>query len=158
MSLSIAFDTTDFRTRAVGTKHVMALGTRRAVQIALEAGAVHARSEHPHKRRTGRLTSSAELRGELRQADSSGAWGYLSNYTPYAAYVEYGTKPHKIYPKAAGGVLRFRVGGAIVFARYVSHPGGRAFPFMFPAAEYAALVLARETEQTTFALVAKLWD
>jgi hypothetical protein len=86
------------RNRAKGTEHVMALGTRRAVQVALEAGAVHARSEHPHKRRTGSLTSAAELKGELREADSTGAWGYLVNYTPYGAYVEYGTKAAQDLP------------------------------------------------------------
>lgn len=163
----------------------MAMGTRRATQIALEAGAVHARSEHKHTKRTGRLTSTKELRGELRHADDSGAWGYLINYTPYGAYVEYGTKAHNIYPKAAHGMigptregqtrratgkgphehivgrgiaLRFRVGGRIVFARYVNHPGTPALPFMYPAAEYAGLVLVRETENVTFAMVAKLWD
>ncbi len=183
--LTYTFDTTDFRAKAVGTRHVMALGTRRAVQIAGEAGAVRARSEHKHTRRTGRLTSSAELRFELRQADSSGAWGYLVNYTPYGAYVEYGTKAHKIYPKAGHGMigptregqtrratgkgphehivgrglmLRFRVGGRIVFARMVNHPGTQAMPFMQPAAEYAGLVLARETELVTFEMVRKLWE
>jgi hypothetical protein len=156
--LTYAIDADDLRTRIVGTQRVVALGTRRATQLALEAGAVHARSEHPHKTRTGRLTSPQELRGELRQADETGAWGYLINYTPYGAYVEYGTKAHKIYPKAAGGVLRFAVGGSIVFARYVSHPGTPPLPFMQPAADYAGQVLVRETETTTFALVAQLWD
>jgi hypothetical protein len=183
--LTFEIDLSDFKTRAVGTRRVMAMGTRRAVQVALEAGAVYARSQHPHQRRTGRLTSSAELRGELRQADASGAWGYLINYTPYGAYVEYGTKPHKIWPKAAhrmigpvrngqnrratgrgphehivgrGLFLRFRVGGKIVFARMVNHPGTAPLPFMYPAAEYAGGVLARETEAVTFEMVRKLWD
>ncbi len=225
MSLTYHFDTTIFRAKAVGTRHLMALGTRRAVQLAGNAGAVHARSEHPHKVRTGRLTSPAELRvldgadvrgreqvieaarrsragagrkqvavgispdlaqaQGCRQADDAGSWGYLINYTPYGAYVEYGTKPHKIFPKAAHGMigptregqtrratgkgphehivgrglaLRFMVGGRIVFARYVNHPGTQALPFLRPAAEYAALVLVRETETHTFASIAKLWD
>jgi hypothetical protein len=156
--LSYSFDLTELRTRSIGTQHVVALGTRRATQLALQAGAVRARSEHKHTKRTGRLTSPAELRGELRNADSNGAWGYLINYTPYGAYIEYGTKPHKIYPKASGGVLRFARGGSIVFARYASHPGNAPMPFMQPAAEYAGLVLVRETENYTFAMVAKLWD
>jgi len=183
--LSYTFDLSEFRTRSVGTQRIMALGTRRATQLALEAGAVHARSEYKHKKRTGRLTSPAELRGELRQADSTGAWGYLINYTPYGAYIEYGTKAHKIYPKAGHGMigptrdgqtrratgkgphehivgrgiaLRFRVGGRIVFARYVNHPGTAAMPFMRPAAEYAGLVLVRETEGYTFDMIRKLWD
>lgn len=183
--LTYTFDTSDFRAKAVGTRHIMAQGTKRAVQIAGDAGAIHARSHHPHQRRTGRLTSPAELKFELRQADSSGSWGYLVNYTPYGAYVEYGTKAHKIYPKASHGLmgpvregqtrratgkgphehivgrgvmLRFRVGGSIVFARMVNHPGTAAMPFMYPASEYAGLVLIRETENYTFENVRKLWD
>lgn len=184
-TLTYSIDTNELRTRITGTQHVVALGTRRAVQIALDAGAVRARSEHPHTTRTGRLTSPAELRGELREANALGAWGYLINYTPYGAYVEYGTKAHKIYPKAAHGLigpthsgqtrratgkgphehivgrgiaLRFRIGNRIVFARYVDHPGTHALPFMQPAADYAGLVLVRETEGYTFDLIRQLWD
>lgn len=183
--LTYTFDTSRFQALAVGTRQVMALGTKRAVQVAGDAGAVRARSEHKHKRRTGRLTSTTELKFELRGADSTGAWGHLVNYTPYGAYVEYGTKAHKIYPKAAHGMigptrqgqtrratgkgphehivgrgiaLRFNVGGNIVFARMVNHPGSVAMPFMQPAADYAGLVLVRETENWTFVQVAKLWE
>lgn len=183
--LSYTLDVDDLQTRIVGTQRLVALGTRRATQLALQAGAVHARSEHPHKTQTGRLTSVEELRGEMRQADETGSWGYLINYTPYGAYVEYGTKAHRIYPKAAHGLvgptregqtrratgkgphehivgrgiaLRFRIGGSIVFARYVDHPGTHALPFMQPAAEYAGLVLVREMETVTFDWVSKIWD
>ena len=119
----------------------------------------------------------------MRGADDSGSWGYLINHTPYGAYVEYGTKAHKIWPMAGhkmigptrdnqnrrkggkgsehivgrGIALRFRIGGQIVFARMVNHPGSVAMPFMRPAAEYAGQVLIRETENYTFAMVAKLW-
>lgn len=183
--LSFSVDVDDLKTRAVGTRHTLAVGVRRATQLALEAGAVHARSEHPHKKRTGRLTSSKELRGELRHADDLGAWGYLINYTPYGAYVEYGTKAHRIWPKAAhkligpvrdgqtrratgkgphehivgrGIALRFRVGGQIVFAKMVRHPGTPPLPFMQPAAEYAGLVLSREIENVTIPLLAEIWS
>lgn len=184
-ALTYTFDLDGLRQKSVATRHVMAMGTVRATRLALEAGAVRARSDHPHKTRTGRLTSTKELRGELRQADDSGAWGYLVNYTPYGAYVEYGTKAHKIYPKAAHGMigptregqtrratgkgphehivgrgiaLRFRVGGSIVFAKMVNHPGNAAMPFLRPAADYAGLVLIRETEGYTFDMVRKLWE
>lgn len=51
----------------------------------------------------------------------------------YAGYVEFGTEPHVIKPKTAGGVLAFRVGGKLVFARKVNHPGTQAQPFIVPA-------------------------
>lgn len=184
-ALTYTFDTSDFRTKAVGTRRIMAVGTKRAVQIAGDAGAVRARSDYKHTKRTGRLTSAAELRFEMRGADESGSWGYLINYTPYGAYVEYGTKAHKIYPKAGHGMigptregqtrratgkgpheyivgrgiaLRFRVGGRIVFARMVNHPGTQGTHWMRDAAEYAGTVLVRETESWTFVQIAKLWD
>lgn len=46
----------------------------------------------------------------------------------YAQLVEFGTKPHKIAPKAAGGLL---IGGHVVGA--VNHPGAKPHPFMRPA-------------------------
>jgi len=41
----------------------------------------------------------------------------------YASYEERGTKPHKIFPKSEGGVLRFTIGNRVIFSRSVSHPG-----------------------------------
>ena len=184
-TINSSFDLAHFKTRVVGTRRVMGAGTARAVRIALREGADEARRKHPHTTRTGRLTSTAELRGELRHADDSGAWGYLLNTTPYARHVEFGTKAHDIWPKAGHGLigpvragqsrratgagphehivgrgiaLRFRVGGRIVFARMVRHPGTPALPFMYPAAEYARAVIRRETERVTFALVAAVWE
>lgn len=49
----------------------------------------------------------------------------------YAGHlVEYGTAPHLIKAKAAGGLLRLHGG---VFAEEVQHPGAVAKPFMRPA-------------------------
>jgi hypothetical protein len=67
----------------------------------------------------------------------------------YAGYVEFGTRPHEITPRAKKA-LRFaataagrrltgtpRKGAAVVFAKRVHHPGTRPHPFMRPAAEKA---------------------
>mgnify|MGYP001434200364 CR=1 FL=1 len=51
----------------------------------------------------------------------------------HAAYVEFDTKPHVIKPKNPDGVLAFRVGGKMVFAKSVNHPGTKAQPFVRPA-------------------------
>jgi len=74
----------------------------------------------------------------------------------YAAYVELGTRPHTITPKAAkalawakgpsGGAFR-RLSGAtrtgtgrgdMIFARVVHHPGSKPYPFLIPGAKIAA--------------------
>lgn len=55
----------------------------------------------------------------------------VSNETPYARSVEYGTKPHTIRAKAKS-VLANRKTGA-VFGKTVNHPGTRAVPMLAPA-------------------------
>ena len=68
--------------------------------------------------RTGLLRSSIEKGG-------FGDFLYVSMGNPrayYAPYVEYGTRPHMIYPRHAQA-LRFEVRGKVVFAKYVRHPG-----------------------------------
>jgi HK97 gp10 family phage protein len=55
--------------------------------------------------------------------------------TPYAGYVEFGTRPHVIEPKTPGGTLVFTVGGRKVFTKRVRHPGTRAQPYVRPAFE-----------------------
>lgn len=50
-----------------------------------------------------------------------------------AHFVLYGTRPHKIYPRRKGGVLRFTVGGTVVFARVVNHPGTKPNNFLMKA-------------------------
>jgi len=47
----------------------------------------------------------------------------------YARYVNDGTRRHFIRPKN-GRFLRFTVGGEVVYARVVDHPGTRARPFL----------------------------
>jgi len=46
----------------------------------------------------------------------------------YGGWVRGGTDPHEIRPKTAKA-LRFQIGGEIVFAMKVSHPGSRANPY-----------------------------
>jgi len=55
----------------------------------------------------------------------------------YAGFVNDGTRPHIIRPRRAKA-LRFRVGGRIVYARVVNHPGTRARPFLDRALEEIA--------------------
>jgi len=41
--------------------------------------------------------------------------------------LEYGSRPHEIVPKRPGGLLRFIVGGEVVYTRHVDHPGTRPY-------------------------------
>lgn len=52
---------------------------------------------------------------------------------PAASFVLNGTPRHDIYPRKPGGRLRFTVGGRIVFARMVDHPGTKPNNFLWRA-------------------------
>ena len=57
---------------------------------------------------------------------------YESNPSGYAWFVEKGTAPHQITPKAGRKGLKIpNVGGGYVIRRSVIHPGSRAHPFFF---------------------------
>jgi len=77
---------------------------------------------------TGELRSSLTVKVEQNRV-------LVGPTAAYAPYVEFGTKPHEIKPKNAGGVLVFNVGGRKVFAKKVNHPGTKAQPFVRPAYE-----------------------
>lgn len=180
MRLTFTWNLDEFRVRTKGTFRVLEMFNARAVRQGLKEGAEYARNNHLHTVRTGLLTSPTMLRGTLERADEREAWGYLRNDTPYAGYVEGGTKAHEIWPKEGHGLigplrpgqsrravtdigthriaLRFWKGGRLVFARMVRHPGTPPLPFMGPASEYAAEVIARETEHVTFPALVDLWD
>lgn len=77
---------------------------------------------------TGRLRAS--IQGRLGRT-----WTLRPQFTvftnvEYAQMVHDGTRPHIIRPRRPGGVLRFQVGGQVVYARVVHHPGTRARPFL----------------------------
>lgn len=52
---------------------------------------------------------------------------------PHTVLVALGSRRHTIRPKRRGGVLRFEVGGRVVYARVVNHPGYRGDNFMAKA-------------------------
>lgn len=51
---------------------------------------------------------------------------------PAATYVLYGTQPHDIRPKTKK-VLRFKMGGLVVYAKVVHHPGTKENNFLLKA-------------------------
>jgi hypothetical protein len=73
--------------------------------------------------------------------------------TPYATFLEHGTKAHVIRPKFKKA-LRFRVGGQPVFARKVNHPGTRPYYFLSAARDHAYR-WARSTLQARMRRIAR---
>lgn len=56
---------------------------------------------------------------------------------PHTILVHNGSPRHPIRPRRAGGWLRFQMGGRVVFAREVDHPGYRGDPFLTKALQDA---------------------
>lgn len=77
---------------------------------------------------------TGNLRRSINRRVFSGLKGIVSTDEKYGEYVEFGTRPHTIYPKNKK-MLAFKVGGKMVFARKVNHKGSRPYPFMQPAFE-----------------------
>lgn len=100
----------------------------------------HVKRYAPFRRRTGRLqdnTKSVVLR------TAGGRLVRIYNRMPYAAAIDTGAKPHTIVPRRSR-FLRFRVGGAWVFAKKVRHPGNKPYKFLYRAADSASRVLGQE--------------
>ncbi len=87
-------------------------------------------------RDTGRLASTLRIE---RGRNQYGPYLHVvagDRSTPYLGHVLFGTEPHVIRPRRAKA-LRFVVGGAVVFARRVFHPGTRARNFLKAALDAA---------------------
>lgn len=76
---------------------------------------------------TGRLRAS--IRADPPRVFSLRGSVTVGSDVEYSGFVNDGTRPHVIRPRNAQA-LRFRVGGRVVFARVVHHPGTRARPFL----------------------------
>lgn len=64
--------------------------------------------------------------------------GEVGNNAKYASAVHNGTSAHTITPRRRQA-LRFTVGGTVVYARSVRHPGNPARPWLARAAQQVAL-------------------
>jgi hypothetical protein len=70
------------------------------------------------------------IRVSIQRGPDGDFRGVIRSTHPASIYVLNGTRPHMIFPRRPGGVLRFTVGGRVVYARYVNHPGTKAQPFL----------------------------
>lgn len=76
---------------------------------------------------TGRLRAS--IKGKASRTWTLRPQYTVSSNVDYAPMVHDGTRPHVIRPRTKQA-LKFTIGGQVVFARVVHHPGTRARPFL----------------------------
>lgn len=103
--------------------------------------ATQARQDAPV--RTGHLGRSVG-EGDVKTVGPFTVTGSVHARADYALYVHEGTRPHVIRPRRAKA-LRFEVGGRVVFAKMVRHPGVRARPFLRNAGVRVARRMAAES-------------
>lgn len=99
------------------------------LRAALRSGAVVFRQEAKSKAPvdSGALRKSIKVSVGTKKGRITAKLKVGGKLAPHAMLVEYGTKPHKIAPKGAGGLL---IGGNVVGA--VDHPGAKPHPFVRP--------------------------
>lgn len=146
-------DFSEYRTLVGRSWDTIERAMDRAVEFAAQEGAEHARRVGQYQDRTGRLRSG--IVAQFVSGGRSVTWEILSP-APYSVYVENPTRPHVIRPRRARA-LRFEVGGQVVFAGKVNHPGTRGYPFMGPGYQHAERVMWRELEKLPIALQ-RVWS
>jgi hypothetical protein len=77
------------------------------------------------------------IRAQIRSGPGGDFQGVIRVNHPAAIFVTGGTRPHRISPRRANGVLRFTVNGQVVYARYVNHPGNKPDTFLQDALRFA---------------------
>lgn len=77
------------------------------------------------------------IRASIQRGPGGEFRGVIRSSHPASIYLVNGTRPHMIFPRRPGGVLRFTVGGRVVYARFVNHPGTRPDTFMQDALRFA---------------------
>ena len=78
---------------------------------------------------TGKLRRSIFQEIVVNPVETTGRVYVDATTSPYNRFMEYGTKPHDIYPTKAKA-LAFMVGGKQVFAAHVKHPGTKPYLYV----------------------------
>lgn len=81
-------------------------------------------------KKSGNLQTS--ISGRAERVGAFGVQAVVATALNYALPVEFGSKPHDITPKN-GKALAFMMGGGLMFAKKVHHPGSKG-AFMFTKA------------------------
>jgi len=102
---------------------------------ALNRGAQRVVSSSKRNLRSNKSISTGLLRRSIAKEVKVGnreVSAIVGTNVNYAGYVEEGTRPHKIRPSNKR-FLRFVIGGKVIFAKEVNHPGSKAKPYLVPA-------------------------
>ncbi len=181
MSIRLDFDYTALLEKQRRVESALDGLAKRAVIATGKVVSRHAK-QGPFKDRTRQLRSTISD----RYLGKRGPWHLVLVRAPmqYASFVELGTGPHDIWPKAGynlkgpvrdgqtrrargkgphehivgrGLALRWKdAGGGEHFARMVHHPGSKPYPFMAPATDYGRQYIRQFIERGFAGIAAEI--
>ncbi len=138
-------DTADFRHDLLGLEGDVYAAIADAMTDAVDAAAKDAFSTNLFQNHTWKLRSSTKA-----SVDKIMFRGKLSNATPYARYVEEGTRPHVIAARRKPLLRFYWTRHGFWFAgKKVNHPGTKPRPFMRHAGEVGGVKLRELGEAYT---------
>lgn len=70
------------------------------------------------------------IRASIQRGPGGEFRGVIRSSHPASIFLVNGTRPHMIFPRRPDGVLRFTVGGQVVYAKVVNHPGSKPNDFL----------------------------
>ena len=127
-----------------------------AIPVKMEASVIRQMSQIAYDRAqagAGRHSKTGALFRSLynRSIPKGREVGHDPQMAPHALFVNFGTRPHKIYTRTKKA-LRWSGGGVFHFAKFVNHPGYRGDNYMQVAADaaivqFSAIVTAAMKEQ-----------
>lgn len=105
--------------------------------LRLPGGPVHRNMERrvrrveaeARRRAPGSMGRGNNIRVAIQRGPGGEFRGIVTVAHPAVLYILHGTRPHLIRPRRAQA-LRFTVGGRVVYAKLVRHPGTRANNFL----------------------------
>lgn len=123
-------------------KDFLTINPRAAGALARKGAAIRVREITERTAVQARILAPGTMKQKIRPIITGGSnpLGIVMVEHPAASFVLGGTRPHRIYPRKQGGVLRFTTGGKVVFARYVNHPGTKPNDFLLKALEASKML------------------
>lgn len=142
---SVVIDGSAFRAALLGLEGDIVHGAETAIVEGVDAAAKDAFSTNLFRNHTWKLRSSTKA-----TVDHANFRGSIRNATPYARFIEEGTRAHVIKPRKAK-MLRWyshRHGGW-VSSKGVNHPGTKPRPFFAHAGQVGGATIQNRLEHLT---------
>lgn len=135
MAIRVEFDVDEVVDGLKQVTKLMGPKVHEAMELGSNLVAARAKSEHGYTDITGAATNSVSAEPVTGSFASGDLEAIVAGGAEHYAYLEFGTKAHKIRPKHRKA-LRFATANGFAFAKEVSHPGTQAYAPLANALEH----------------------